>query len=106
MMTIRMSPPASSKFGPNPCTVNQGPNKADQPGRTYSCAVGSTIDVTSNEDALQLIINGWHSHGSVVATSSRPVSANKGTYLIDSTLGAVILFDGTQWRNVLTGAVV
>lgn len=101
-MTTRVSPPAKG-LGPNPCTVN---------GRTYSVAVGSTQDVP-DQDASVLSANGWHSHSQVVATVARPMTAvganpvwPKGTPLIDSTLNAVIFFDGSQWRNWLTGALV
>lgn len=96
-MTTRVSPPANAKLGVNPITVY---------GRTYNVAVGSTQDVP-DQDAAQMVINGWHSHGQVTPTASRPTAGiNKGTAMIDSTLNAVILYDGTQWRNWLTGAVV
>lgn len=102
-MTTRVSPPANSKLGVNPITVY---------GRTYSVAVGSTQDVP-DADAAQLVGNGWHSHGQVVATVNRPTTAvgagpvyPKGQVLIDSTLGAAIMFDGLQWRNFVTGAIV
>lgn len=102
-MTTRVSPPANKSLGVNPCTVF---------GRTYNVAVGSTADVP-DQDAAQLSANGWHSHGQVVTTANRPTVANganpvypKGVPLIDSTLNAVIIFDGVQWRNMLTGALV
>ncbi len=102
-MTTRVSPPANKTLGPNPITVY---------GRTYSCAVGATLDV-ADQDAAQMVLNGWHSSGLVMTTANRPAIAYganplfpKGTYMIDSTLNAVIMYDGTQWRNVLTGAVV
>lgn len=96
-MTTRVSPPANSKLGVNPITVN---------GRLYNVAVGSTQDVPDH-DAYILTINGWHSHGQVTTTAARPTTGiSKGAAMVDSTLGAVILYDGTQWRNWLTGAVV
>ena len=103
-MTIRVSPPANNLKGVNPITVN--PTSGNMGGRTYSCAVGSTIDVVDH-DAQVLITNGWFNHGTVVTTANRPTAGiSKGTWLIDSTLGAVIIWDQAQWRNMLTGAVV
>jgi hypothetical protein len=102
-MTIRVSPPANAQKGVNPIKVNDAPGN---PGRTYSCAVGSTLDVVDH-DAFVLIANGWHNHGTVCTTATRPVAGiAKDTHLIDSTLNAVIQWDGTAWRNVLTGNVV
>ena len=97
-MTTRVSPPANKSFGPNPFIA--------QHGVAFSCAVGSTIDVDDHV-AAQMAANGWHLHAPVATTAGRPVAGvYKGKTLIDITLAAVILFDGTQWRNVLTGAVV
>ncbi len=103
-MTIRVAPPANAQKGVNPITVNAG---SGQPGRTYSAAVGSTLDVPDH-DAFQLIRNGWHQCGSQVATTANRPTAGiaKDTYMIDSTLGKAIMYDGTQWRDPVTGAVV
>lgn len=95
MTTQRVSPPSD---GRNSLTFN---------GRTYSCAVGSTIDVP-DFDALVLIANGWtaaSSHGADV-TANRPANPKRGMTYLDTTLGAVISFDGKRWRNPLTGAIV
>jgi len=103
-MTIRVSPPANNIKGVNPITVNA--SSGNQGGRTYQCNIGSTLDVVDH-DAFQLIRNGWHNHGQVVTTAGRPTAGiAKDTTLIDSTLGAVIQWDGVQWRNTLTGAIV
>lgn len=100
-MTTRVSPPADSKHPT--ITVN---------GRVYTCNLGSTIDIPDH-DAAVMAANGWHSHGLVTTTAGRPTLASganpvqiKGVPLIDSTLGAVVIFDGVQWRNMLTGAIV
>ena len=100
-MTIRVSPPSDAKHPT--ILVN---------GRTYTCAVGSTLDVPDH-DAQVMSANGWHSHGLVTTTAGRPAVSNganpvyvKGAPLIDSTLSAVIFYDGAAWRNYLTGAVV
>ena len=91
-------PPASSAFGPNPAKVN---------GRTYTAAVGATIDVP-DFDATQLQANGWHNTGTTAATAARPVmhASDAGARMIDTTLAAPIRWDGHQWRNEITGVVV
>jgi len=101
MSTIRLMPPADATFGPNPITVN---------GRTYSAAVGATIDVP-DFDALVMKSNGWtasveHTTG-VGTTAARPtVGLTRGVRYLDSTLGYVIQWDGKAWRNPATGAAV
>lgn len=97
-MTTRISPPANKSFGPNPFTA--------QHGLVISCAVGSTIDVDDHV-ALQAAANGWHISAPVYTTAGRPTAGIfKGKIAIDSTLNKTILYDGTQWRDVLSGAVV
>lgn len=80
-------------------------------GRSYSCALGSTIDVP-DFDATVMMHNGWTSAGTgasaapVGATTSRPAKPNKNDHFVDATLGYVIVFDGKVWRNPVTGAAV
>lgn len=95
MATMRLMPPST---GATSITVNN---------RLYSCAVGSTIDVPGF-DAYIMLANGWlasaaHSTGT---TANRPVNPKKGTQFLDTTLGALIVFDGKTWRNHQTGAAV
>jgi hypothetical protein len=94
-MNIRLMPPAT---GSTTTTVN---------GRTYTCALGSTIDVP-DFDAYPLTANGWVAtdlHG-VGATTGRPANPIRGAQFFDSTLGFSIAFDGKTWRNKSTGAAV
>lgn len=94
MSTQRVSPPSDGRTS---LTFN---------GRTYTCAIGSTIDVP-DFDALVLVANGWMAattHG-VEATSNRPANPKRGMTYLDTTLGVVITFDGKKWRNPLTGAI-
>jgi hypothetical protein len=96
MPNIRVMPPAS---GSTTCTAN---------GRSYSCAVGSFLDVP-DFDALVLLANGWTSPAGgleVGTTASRPAKPKKNQAFHDSTLGYVIHFDGANWRNPNTGAIV
>ncbi len=95
-MTQRMMPPAD---GLHPAiTVN---------GRSYTCALGSTIDVP-DADATVMRANGWvtATSGGVGATSARPATPNRGQMFHDTTLGFNIVFDGKAWRNPTSGAAV
>jgi hypothetical protein len=76
-------------------------------GRTYSCPQGSYLDVP-DFDADVLAANGWlagSTHGTDV-TAARPANPKKGATFSDTTLGYNIVFDGKNWRNPVTGAVV
>lgn len=76
-------------------------------GRTYSCALGSTISVPDG-DGQAMIANGWTeaSLGGSGATSARPdpVKAGKGATFHDTTLGKIIKSDGKVWRDPNSGA--
>jgi len=97
-MTTRVMPPSGPTTGVNPITVASG--------QTYSCAVGSTLDVPDHHAAF-LEVNGWHTAGQVNVTAGRPTTGiSKGKRFVDTTLGYEIVYDGTQWRNPVTGAVV
>lgn len=76
-------------------------------GKTYKAAEGSYLDVTNNV-ADVLLNNGWltHAEGGVGATAARPTKPKKNDKFFDSTVGAVIVYDGKNWRSTSTGAVV
>jgi len=94
-MTMRMMPHESGNFAST--KVN---------GRTYTCALGSIIDVPDH-DAIVLVANGWTMVAdSVSATASRPTNPAKGQLHHDTTLGYNIRYDGKVWRNPSTGASV
>lgn len=94
-MTTRVMPPAD---GLHP-TINVN-------GRTWTCAVGSTIDVPDHDAAI-MTSNGWTPVASGVgATAARPANPTKGQQFHDTTLGYVIVWDGKVWRNPATGAAV
>jgi hypothetical protein len=96
MANLRLSPPESGNFGT--ITVN---------GRTYSCALGSTIDVV-DFDAYVMLGNGWLAmdKNGVGTTAMRPVTPKKGDAFYDTTVGAHIHFDGKVWRNLSSGSAV
>jgi hypothetical protein len=83
------------------------------PGRTLSGTPGSYLDV-SDADAIILEANGWIRIALVGPTYNRPpptglapaFCANPGTKYLDTTLGILIVFDGTSWHNPISGAAV
>lgn len=95
-MTMQLMPPADGNHGS--ITVN---------GRSYSCALGSTISVP-DVDGYVIMHNGWTeaSSGGSNTTANRPdpVKAGKGSTFHDTTLGKIIRSDGKVWRDPNTGA--
>jgi hypothetical protein len=100
MATRRMLPPAVVQKQ----TVNAN-------GRQFVGVPGSAYDI-SDFDAGPLSANSWIDCGLSGPTSSRPsstVGPNAlfvGFEYVDSTIGAVVRWDGANWRSVLTGAAV
>ncbi|BDU77993.1 hypothetical protein [Mesoterricola sediminis] len=88
------------------------PKTSEAYGRVYVGSPGVTQDVPDG-DALILGANGWNILGRVGPTSQRPLNNSTvprepfaGMEYIDTTLGALIIFDGSAWRNAATGAIV
>ena len=101
-MTVRLLPPTDVQK--RTLSVN---------GRTYSSAPGSVADVPDH-DAGQLEANGWVRVEESGPTSARPNFAatpagalnSAGRRFLDTTVGALIVWDGATWRNPATGAAV
>jgi hypothetical protein len=82
-------------------------------GRTYSASPGSALDVP-DFDAGALAANGWIKVAPSGPTSARPTPAatrapyiaGNGSQFFDTTLTALIVYDGATWRNPATGAAV
>lgn len=86
-------------------------------GRSYSCAVGSTIDVPEF-DVAALVSRGFMRLDTSGPTSQRPTyprnansdariaSSPVGYQYVDTTLGVSIRFNGAAWVNAATGAIV
>ena len=77
-------------------------------GRTYTAAVGSTIDVPDH-DALVMVSNGWLAVAGAAAvgtTAQRPTAPVHNQQFVDTTVGMVVLYDayGKRWVNHITGA--
>ena len=96
MMLTRVLPPSST--GNASITVN---------GRTYVTSNGAPLDVP-DFDAVVMGANGWKisAPDGVGATAERPARPTSGMRFLDTTLAAVITFDGKVWRNKITGAAV
>lgn len=95
MATVRVLPPATGNATHSVC------------GRSYVGVVGTPQDVP-DFDAPVLLANGWQlaePHGSG-ATAARPANPTKNMRFVDTTLGISILWDGKNWRNPCTGAIV
>lgn len=96
-MTQRMMAPNNV---PTTTTVN---------GRSYTIAASAVLDVPdSDADALES--NDWAraamAPGGVGTTALRPTNPVINQEYADTTLSQVVRFDGRNWRNVFTGAVV
>lgn len=81
-------------------------------GRTYTCALGSSLSNVPEFDANQLEANGWNrvAAQSSGTTANRPSITNpnlpRNYHYFDNTLGYVIVWDGKVWRNPNNGASV
>ena len=77
-------------------------------GTSYGPFVQGTAINPPAEHAQVLEANGLVRSATVGTTAQRPTSptAYPTTYYIDTTLNAVIIWDGTVWRNMITGASV
>jgi hypothetical protein len=95
MTTIQMHPPGAGK---TTTVVN---------GRAYTATPGTPIAVP-DFDAFELEANGWvvTAAGGTGTTAQRPASPAVNTQYHDTTVGAIVKWDGKAWRNVLTGAAV
>ncbi len=94
MANIRMHPAPAAAY--QALTIN---------GRPYSGTPGTTQDVP-DFDAAILEANGWSRAFEVGPTSARPAAPTRGRFFHDTTVAAVIIYDGATWRNAITGASV
>lgn len=74
-------------------------------GRKYTTPVGTPI-LVPDHDAHVLEANGWFSMGLAGTTAQRPINPPPKTTYADTTLSAMIFYDGLVWRNQFTGAIV
>lgn len=76
-------------------------------GRSYT-GIPGTPQLIPDFDAMQLEANGWvrAGEGAAGTTAARPTSPVKGETYNDTTVGAMVKWDGKQWRHATTGASV
>jgi hypothetical protein len=94
MTNIRMMPAGNGKT--NTAVVN---------GRTYTCALGATLDVV-DFDAYALGDAGWVQVATVGTTAQRPSKPGIQTWYHDTSLARLIIFEGATWRDPATGSAV
>jgi hypothetical protein len=88
------------------------PNPADPSARFYTASPGQTIDAQGppDADAAVLVSQGFALVGPSGSTALRnslaPGYFKAGQMFVDLTLGRVIMFDGANWRDVVTANVV
>jgi hypothetical protein len=101
MPTFRMLPPS----------VSVGEQTREIYGRTYSASPGVALDIFDS-DAEVLSANGWIKVALSGPTTARPSQtlgatppylAVSGFQFLDTTLGKFVFFDGTTWRDPITG---
>ena len=76
-------------------------------GRSYSATPGSTLTVP-DMDITTLGANGWTVVALVGTTTQRLAYATPhiGLFWHDTTLGFLVVYEGTTWRNPASGASV
>src|SRR4051812_38972757 len=100
-------------------TSATGPASLVLNGRTYSLAAGATLDLPDSDALAANGVNGWIAIGAgphlpvqVGASASRPtkhpagISLPVGSLFLDTAVGGIIVFDGANWRSVITAAIV
>jgi hypothetical protein len=109
-LTYRMLPVAGGATG------NIGEGSGSPTIRSYSASAGTTIDAVGdvNGDQSALASQGFLPVCLSGPTGSRPNFGSttlgpppgRGTLYLDTTLSVVAIWDGSNWRNVITGASV
>jgi hypothetical protein len=82
-------------------------------GRSYSGTPGNAVDIPDS-DAAVLAANGWVIVAPSGPTSARPTPsalsapyiAGISTKFYDTTIAAMIVFDGATWRSPVNGSAV
>jgi hypothetical protein len=72
--------------------------------RTYSVAANGYVDVPAMDSGV-CAANGWIQVAGSGTTAQRPSSPFPGQLYHDNTVGNIIVFEGTAWRNPASGAV-
>lgn len=113
-MTVRMFP---TSLAANYATAGTGgivgvPADPAPTQRGYSSTLGTVLDVPGNldviasGDAAELVNQGFVAIALSGTTGARPPTGSLplGSRYIDTTLSIMVVWDGANWRNVVTGA--
>ena len=95
MANIRLMPAGNGKI--TTAIVN---------GRSYTCALGSTIDVVDFDAFALESAAGWVQVAPVGTTAQRPAKPGVQTWYHDTTLGKLIIWEGAAWRDPANGSAV
>jgi len=95
MTNYRMMPAGNGKV--TTATVN---------GRTYSCALGSTIDIVDFDAWALASAAGWVQVAPVGTTAQRPPKPGIQQFYHDTSLAKTIIWEGAAWRDPATGTAV
>jgi hypothetical protein len=90
---------------PKPTVASQTSITATVNGRTYTCAVGSSIQVP-DFDAFELSANGWGVLPYVPTGGSRPSAPIAWQIWYDANPGTTIWWNGSGWVRPSNGNAV
>ena len=101
-------------YGAGALTVPAPPLPAQ---RGYVATRGQLVDVPGDATGDAMVLLGYGDPypgggdyfamiGQSGTTAQRPTTPTPGVLFVDTTVGAVIAWDGAAWRNVVTGASV
>ena len=101
MTTVRVLPPVDVRY-----------QATSANGRSYTSTPGHVLDVLES-DAAVLTANNWLYVAQSGTSAQRPTSslgngstAATGARYFDTTVGALIMFDGKTWRSLVDGSSV
>ena len=90
---------------PKPMAASQTSVTTTVNGRTYTCAVGSSIQVPAF-DAFELSANGWGIIEDIATGASRPPHRPSWRIYFDANAATTIWWNGSGWVRPSSGAVV
>lgn len=102
---VTMLPPPVA--GPSSAEKNSGPNPITVNGRVYTATLGSSVQVPA-QDASIMEANGWTRFGRFSGTTAQrptPPYVSRRLMYYDTTLSAMIVWDGATWRSAAGASV-
>jgi hypothetical protein len=90
---------------PLPMATSQTTVSTTVNGRTYTCAVGSSIQVP-DFDGQVLAANGWGVIPYIPVGGSRPTPPRQWEIWYDANVSTTIWWNGSEWVRPSSGALV